>query len=144
MWVNDRDPLKGKSDIIYQVPCSWGHFCIEKTRRAHSTSLREHKSATRSGELEKSDHCEGCWNCLHWDYWDNVKVLDEVANNTTLLIKEVLHICTTGSDTLNNRWRHHNLKLLDGSLEKHPPYDECSMQLYPPVVMSSFIVTLQP
>ena len=38
------------------------------------------------------------------------------------------------------RRRHHNLKLLEGNLEPHPPYDECSVQLYRPVTMSSFIV----
>jgi len=48
------------------------------------TSLREHKAATRRGELEKSDHCGGCWSHLHQEDWDTIKVSDEVANNTTL------------------------------------------------------------
>ena len=103
IWVSDQDPIKEKSNIIYQVPCRLGHFWIEKTKRAHRTGLREHKAATRSGGLEKSDHCGGCWNHLHQEDWDNIKVLDKVANNTTLFIKEALHICITGSDTLMNR-----------------------------------------
>ena len=63
--------------------------------------MKEHKAATRSGELEKS--AEHAWNHHHQIEWDEIKVLDEAANNTTLLIKEALHIRLTDTETLINR-----------------------------------------
>ena len=66
--------------------------------------MKEHKAATRRGELEKSAIAEHAWNHHHHQVeWDEIKVLDKAANNTTLLIKEALHIRLTDTETLINR-----------------------------------------
>ena len=61
--------------------------------------MKEHKAATRRGELEKSAIAEHAWNHHHQVEWDEIKVLDEAANNTPLLIKEALHIHLTDTET---------------------------------------------
>ena len=43
------------------------------------------------------------WNNHCQVNWNKIKMLDEVVTNTTLLIKEVFHICLTNLDTLMNR-----------------------------------------
>ena len=65
--------------------------------------MKEHKAATRRGELEKSAIAEHAWNYHHQMSWDDIEVLDEAATNTTLLIKEALHIRLTDKETLLNR-----------------------------------------
>ena len=67
--------------------------------------MKEHKAATRRGELEKLAIAEHgiAWNHHNQVEWDEIKVLDEAANNTTLLIKEALHIRLTDTETLINR-----------------------------------------
>ena len=103
MRVKDQDPLEKKSNIVYQVPCSCGRVYIGETKRALETRMKEHKAATRRGELEKSAITEHAWNYHHQVEWDEIKVLDEAANNTTLLIKEALHTRLTDTETLINR-----------------------------------------
>ena len=65
--------------------------------------MKEHKVVTRSGELEKSAIAEHAWNHHNWVEWDEIKVLDEAANNTTLLIKEALYIRLTDTETDKQR-----------------------------------------
>ena len=103
MRVKDQDPLEKKSSVVYQVPCSCGRVYIRETKRALETRMKEHKAATRRGEMEKSAIAEHAWNYHHQMAWDEIKVLDEAANNTTLLIKEALHIRLTDKETLLNR-----------------------------------------
>jgi hypothetical protein len=76
-----------------------------KPRQTLETRVKEHKAATRRGEIEKSAFAEHAWNYHHQMAWDEMKVLDEVANNTTLLIKEALHICPSDKETLLNMQR---------------------------------------
>ena len=47
-----------------------------------------------------SHQLQHAWNHYHQVEWDEIKVLDEAANNTTLLIKEALHIRLTDTETL--------------------------------------------
>ena len=82
MRVKDQDPLEKKFNVVYQVPCSCGHVYIGETKRALETRMKEHKAATRRGELEKSAIAEHAWNHHHQVEWDEIKVLDEAANNT--------------------------------------------------------------
>lgn len=103
MRVKDQDPLEKKSNVVYQVPCSCGRVYIGETKRALETRIKEHKAATRRGELEKSAIAEHALNHHHQVGWDEFKVLDEGANNTTLLIKEALHIRLTTAEKLINR-----------------------------------------
>jgi len=57
---------------------------------------KEHNAATVRGELEISVHCRGCLEPPSSRGLGQYQmVLDEVANSTTLFIKEALHICST-------------------------------------------------
>ena len=103
MRVKDQDPLEKKSNVVYHVPCSCGRVYIGEMKRALETRMKEHKAATRRGELKKSAIAEHAWNHHHQVEWEEIKVLDEAANNTTLLIKEALHIRLTDTETLINR-----------------------------------------
>ena len=82
MRVKDQDSLEKKSNVVYQVPCSCGHVYIGETKRALQTRIKEHKVATRRGELEKSAITEHAWKHHHKVEWDEIKVLDEAANTT--------------------------------------------------------------
>ena len=101
--VDDQNSLEKKSNVVYQVPCSYGRVDIGETKRALQTRMKEHKAATRRGELEKSAIAEHVWIHHHQVEWDEIKVLDEAANTTILLIKEALHIRLTDTETLINR-----------------------------------------
>ena len=109
MRVKDRDPLEKKSSVVYKVPCSCGRVYIGETKQALKTRIKEHKAATRRGEMEKSAIAEYAWNHHHQMAWHEIKVLDEATNNTTLLIKKALHIHLTGRDSTEQRQRCHNL-----------------------------------
>ena len=134
MRVKDQDPLEKKSNVVYQVPCSCGRVYIGETKRALETRMKEHKAATRRGELEKSAITEHAWKHHHQVEWDEIKVLDEAANNTTLLIKEALHIRLTDTETLINR--DEGVAISDCDLEPRLPDDVCGVELHPPVMMS--------
>ena len=103
MRVKDRDPLEKKSNVVYQVPCTCGRVYIGETKRALEVRIKEHQAATRRGELEKSAIAKHAWNHHHQILWDDTKVLDEATNNSTLLLKEAIHIHLAATDTLLNR-----------------------------------------
>ena len=73
MQVKDQDPLKKKSNVIYQAPCSCGCVYIGETKTALETRMKEHKVATRRGELEKSAIAEHAWNHHHQVEWDEIR-----------------------------------------------------------------------
>ena len=77
---------------MYQIPCSCGNVYIGETKRALETHIKEHRAATRRGETEKSAIVEYAWGQQHPILWEETSVLDQAKNNTTLLIKEALHI----------------------------------------------------
>ena len=52
--VKDVDPPLRKAGVVYKVPCSCGKQYIGETKRALRTRKKEHQSATRRGETEKS------------------------------------------------------------------------------------------
>jgi len=59
---------------------------------------KKHRAATRRGELEKSAIAQHAWNHHHQVDWNEVVVLAEAANNTTLLIKALyIHLTDTES-----------------------------------------------
>ena len=96
-------PLEKKSGVVYQIPCSCGQVYIGETKRALETRMKEYKAATRRGEPEKSAIAGHAWTHHHPILWDETKVLDEAANNTTLLIKEAIHIRLADTEKLLNR-----------------------------------------
>ena len=79
MWVKDQDPLQRKSNVTCQVPCSCGYVYIGQKKRAHKTRMKEHKVATRRGDMEKSAIAKCAWNHHHQVDWDKIKMLDKVA-----------------------------------------------------------------
>ena len=99
--VKDQDPLEKKSEVVYQIPCSCGHVYIGETKRALDTRIKEHRAATRRGETEKSAIAEHAWGQQHPILWEETSVLDQAKNNTTLLIKEALHIRLTNLELIN-------------------------------------------
>ena len=64
--------------------------------------------------------------------WDEIKVLDEPANNTTLLIKEALHIHLTDKETLLNRDEGVAISDCWSPILSH----ECGIRLHPPEMTS--------
>ena len=84
--------------------------------------MKEHKVATRRGDMEKSAIAKCAWNHHHQVDWDKIKVLDKVANIITLLIKKpsMAHLPQGLVYIDEQRQRHHNLKLLDNNLDPCP------------------------
>ena len=64
MQVKDQDPLGKKSNGVYQVSRSNGCVYIGETKRALEVHIKEHQTATRRGELEKSAIAEHAWTTI--------------------------------------------------------------------------------
>ena len=63
--------------------------------------MKEHRAATRLGQLEKSAVAEhGRHNTVDWS---DVRILDEASRNSVLLIKEALHIRLRPTEEKINR-----------------------------------------
>ena len=103
--TKDRDPPLKTSGVVYEIPCSCGLKYIGETKRALETRLKEHQAATRRGETEKSAIAEHAWSQHHQPLWEETRVLDRASHNTTLLIKEAIHISLRDSTELLNRDR---------------------------------------
>ena len=101
--IKDTDPILKKSSIVYSIPCSCGLKYIGETKRNLETRLKEHQTATRRGETEKSAIAEHAWEEQHLPQWENIEILDHAPNDNTLLIKEALHITLAGKHSLINR-----------------------------------------
>ena len=86
---------------MYQIPCSCGNVYIGEMKRALETRIKEHRAATRRGKTEKSAIAEHAWGQQHPILWEETSVLDQAKNNTTLLIKEALHIRLTDLELIN-------------------------------------------
>ena len=100
MNVKDIDPLEKRSGVVYQVLCSnCAQSYIGETKRSLETRLKEHKAATRRGEIDKSATTEHTWTNLYQPLWEETKVLDTAVNSTTLLIKEAIHIQMANAGT---------------------------------------------
>ena len=72
-----------------------------ETKRALETHIKEHRAATRRGETEKSAIAEHAWGQQHPILWEETSVLDQAKNNTTLLIKQAVHIWLTNLELIN-------------------------------------------
>ena len=70
-------------------------------KTALETHIKEHRATTRWGETEKSAIAEHAWGQQHRILWEETSVLDQAKNNTTLLIKEALHIRLTKLELIN-------------------------------------------
>ena len=95
---------RSKIEIHWEKsPCSWGCVYIGETKKALEVRIKEHQTATRRGKLEKSAIAEHTWNHHHQIQWDDIKVLVEAIYNSTLLLKEAIHIHLAATDSLLNR-----------------------------------------
>ena len=103
--TKDRDPPLKTSGVVYEIPCSCGLKYIGETKRALETRLKEHQAATRRGETEKSAIAEHAWSQHHQPLWEETRVLDRASHNTTLLIKEAIHISLRDPTELLNHDR---------------------------------------
>ena len=43
-----------RTGVVYMVPCSYGKVCIGEIKRALGTHIKEHQTATKTGETDKS------------------------------------------------------------------------------------------
>ena len=94
--VKDRDPMLSLAGVVYKIPCSCGKEYIGETKRMLETRLKEHKAATRRGEIEKSAVAEHAWKEDHPPLWDEVEILAHANRVDTLRIKEAF--CLTVAD----------------------------------------------
>lgn len=85
--IEDQYLLVKKSNVIYQVPCSCGPVYIDEMKRVLEIRIKEHKTATRRGELEKQNMPVTTTTCFGVWVW--------MQNTTTLLIKEALYVLIT-------------------------------------------------
>ena len=100
--VKDTDPPLKKSGVVYRIPCSCGLTYIGETKRSLETRLKEHQAACRRGEMEKSAIAEHAWTKRHCPDWDNISIIDQARDNTTLLVKKALHISLAGKHMILN------------------------------------------
>ena len=103
--TKDRDPPLKTSGVVYEISCSCGQQYIGETKRALETRLKEQQAATRRGETEKSAITEHAWSQHHQPLWEETRIFDRASHNTTLLIKEAIHISLRDSTELLNRDR---------------------------------------
>ena len=101
--IKDRDPALRALGVVYEIPCSCGPKYIRETKRALETHLKEHQTATRRGETEKSAITEHAWSRHHQPLWEETRILDRANHTTTLLIKETIHISLMDPAELLNR-----------------------------------------
>ena len=84
--VKDTDPLLSKAGVVYRIPCSCGKEYIGETKRALGTHLKEHQTATRRVEVERSAIAEHAWEEQHRPAWDETTILEQAKRNDVLLI----------------------------------------------------------
>ena len=97
----DLDLLEKKSGVLYQIARSCCHVYTRETKTALETHIKEHKAATRREETGKSAIAKHALGQQHSVLWEETSMLDQAKNNTTLLIKEALHICLTNLELIN-------------------------------------------
>ena len=98
--VKVQDPLEKKSGLCTRY-LAVAVVYIGEMKRALETRIKEHRAATRWGETEKSAIAEHTWGQQHPILWEETSVLDQAKNNTTLLIKEAVHIRLTDLELIN-------------------------------------------
>ena len=103
--VKDVDPPSSKAGVVYRVPCSCGKEYIGETKRALGTRIKEHQSATRKGEIEKSAIAEHAWTKQHHPIRDQTAVIEQAKNVDILRIKEAFCISLSAKQNLLNRDR---------------------------------------
>ena len=90
---------------MYSISCSCGQNYIGETKRNLEARLKEHQTATRQGETNKSAIAEHAWEEQHQPQSNNIKMIDHVRNENILLIKEGLHITMAHQPSLINQDR---------------------------------------
>ena len=78
--VKDVDPPSSKAGVVYKAPCSYGKEYIGEIKTALGTCIKEHQSATRKGEIEKSAIAEHAWTEQHHPIRDQTSVIEQTKN----------------------------------------------------------------
>ena len=73
--VKDTLPLGKHSNVVYNIPCSYGQVYIEETKQRLEMRLKEHRDACERGMMEKSGVAEHAWKNHHLIYWEETTVL---------------------------------------------------------------------
>ena len=76
---------------------------IGETKRALGTRIKEHQSATRKREIEKSAIAEHAWTEQHHSIWDQTAVIEQAKNVDMLRIKEPFCISLAAKENVVNR-----------------------------------------
>lgn len=80
--VKDTDPIEKRSSVCTRSVAVAVGRVTEETKRSPDTNLKEHKAATRQGEVHKSASAEHAWTHHYQLWWDETRVLDVAVNNT--------------------------------------------------------------
>ena len=101
--LKDPDPMLSRAGVMYRIPCSCGNEYIGETKRALGTRLKEHQTATRRGEVEKSATAEHAWAEQHRPAWDKIAILEQARREDHLWIKEAFCIAMADKEKSLNR-----------------------------------------
>ena len=90
--VAPKDPVKDKSGV-YQIDCAeCDAKYVGQTGRNLSQRVKEHRTATKKGQILKSGIAQHAWDA-HYDItWNNIKVLEQEPRERRRQIKEALLI----------------------------------------------------
>ena len=127
MFTVDLDDCQWLQCMCMQIPntftvcmLSWSRRGDRETKRALETRIKTSLSHPIWWQLcgpfmwvsREVGHSRACWAQHHPILWEETSVLDQAKNNTTLLIKEALHIRLT--DFQFRRGRRHSGMLATG------------------------------
>ena len=90
--VKDVDPPLSRTSVVYRVPCSCGKQYIGETKRTLGTRIKEHQTATKRGENEKSAIAEHAWTKQHHPVWNQTSVMEQARNVNIQRVKEAFFI----------------------------------------------------
>ena len=89
-------------NVVYKILCSCEKVYIGETIHRLETRLKEHRTACKKGETDKSAIAEHAWKEHHPILWEETKVIDQAKKQKQLLIKEALNIhCVSEEERLN-------------------------------------------
>ncbi len=95
--AKDSLPINKQSNVVYEVPCTYGKVYIGETQCRLGTRIKEHKDACVKNLTDKSAIAKHTWTNDHPINWAKTKRAME------LVLKESLSIRTTPEDTCFNR-----------------------------------------
>ena len=99
----DKIPVNQKTGLVYQIPClNCNKVYIGETKRTLHTRKKEHCTAIRKNQPNKSALCEHAMDNDHLIDWNNAKVLHYEQNYYERLFVESWHI-NKNVDSINRK-----------------------------------------